>query len=202
MYYDAISNEHGLPHDPFKAIVAPRPIGWISTLSKEGVPNLAPYSFFNAIASDPNIVLFSSTGWKDSVQNVEDTGEFVCSLATWDLREQMNTTSAMVPSQTDEFRLSGLTPAPSTAVKPARVAESPVALECKHLRTLELRDLTGEPAGYLAVIGQVVGVYIDDAALRDGILDLEHIKPIARCGYRDYALVDELFQMSRPSAST
>ena len=125
MNYDAIKNKHGLRHDPFKAIVAPRPIGWISTLDAEGRANLAPYSFFNALGDNPHVVMFSSSGWKHSVANVEATGEFVCNLATWDLRELMNESSAPFPEGTSEFEATGLTPASSVAVKPPRGGREP-----------------------------------------------------------------------------
>ena len=147
MFYDAVANTHGLALDPFKALVAPRPIGWISTLSKAGVVNLAPYSFFNAVSEDPHFVMFASGGRKDSQRNAEETGEFVCSLATYDLREAMSKTSAAVGPDVDEMRLAGLTPAPSRLVKPPRVAESPVAFECRYWRTIELPGRNGVPRG-------------------------------------------------------
>src|SRR6185437_10070174 len=130
MFYDAIKNEHGLRYDPLKALVAPRPIGWISTVSRTGVLNLSPYSFFNAVSEKPAHVMFSSSGNKDSRRNAEETGEFVCSVATFGLKDKMNISSSAVAPDVDEFALSGLTPAPSRFVKPPRVAESPAALEC------------------------------------------------------------------------
>ncbi|WP_321339636.1 flavin reductase family protein [Breoghania sp.] len=199
MNYDAIKNEHGLRHDPFKAIVSPRPIGWISTLDAEGRANLAPYSFFNALGDNPHVVMFSSSGWKHSVANVEATGEFVCNLATWDLREQMNESSAPFPAGTSEFEATGLTPAPSVAVKPPRVAETPIALECRHLQTIRIHDLDGKPANQWVVMGQVVSIYIDDAAIKDGMIDVTQLKPLARLGYRDFSVVNEVFQMTRPA---
>ena len=138
MYYDAIENHHGLRHDPLKALVAPRPIGWISTVSKAGVCNLAPYSFFNAMSDKPAYVVFGVAGQKDSLRNVAETGEFVCSLATWDLRYQMNMSSAAVPFGVDEFPISGLTATRSHFVKPPRVKESPAAFECKLWKTIDL----------------------------------------------------------------
>ncbi|WP_319773105.1 flavin reductase family protein [Breoghania sp.] len=199
MNYDAIKNKHGLRHDPFKAIVAPRPIGWISTLDAAGRANLAPYSFFNALGDNPHVVMFSSSGWKHSVANVEATGEFVCNLATWDLREQMNESSAPFPEGTSEFEATGLTPAPSVAVKPPRVAESPIALECRHLQTIRIHDLDGKPADQWMVMGQVVSIHIDDAVIEDGMIDVTRIKPLARLGYRDFSVVNEVFQMTRPA---
>jgi len=199
LFYDAIANNHGLPHDPFKALVVPRPIGWISSLAPSGEVNLAPYSYFNAVGSDPHYVMFSSDGYKHSVSNIEATKEFVCNLATWDLREQMNLTSAPVPAGIDEMRIAGLTPAPSRLVRPPRVAETPVALECIYTQTVELPS--HDPSSpNVVVIGKVVGVHIDDAFIRNGLVDSAAMKPIARCGYMDYAVVTEMFSMRRPSA--
>ncbi|AXS41089.1 flavin reductase family protein [Breoghania sp. L-A4] len=199
MFYDAAINAHGLRHDPFKALVAPRPIGWISSLDAEGRPNLAPYSFFNAISDNPHIVIFSSTGWKDSVQNVAETGEFVCNLATWDLREAVNATSAPAGHGVSEFELAGLTQAPCTMVKAPRVAETPVAMECKHLQTIHLKDVDGKDVDRWMVMGQVVGIHIDDAFIHDGMVDITELKPLARLGYKDYSIVDSVFQMARPA---
>ncbi|MCB1490972.1 MAG: flavin reductase family protein [Rhodobiaceae bacterium] len=199
MYYDAIINDHGLPHDPFKSLVVPRPIGWISTLSAGGGANLAPYSFFNGLASNPNIVMFSSNVYKDSVRNVDQTGEFVCNMATYDLRDKMNATSAPVSSDVDEFELAGLTKVASRAVAPPRVAECPAALECRHLQTIELTGLDGKSAGAWMVLGQVVGVHIDDTVIIDGRVDVTLFRPLARLGYMQYASVDSVFSIQRPS---
>lgn len=195
MFYDAVSNTHGLERDPFMALVSPRPIGWISTLDTNGVVNLAPYSFFNAVSTNPHFVMFSSSGRKDSLRNAEETGEFVCSLATYDLREAMSRTSKHVDPHVDEMALAGLSPAPSAIVAPPRVAESPVAFECKYWRTIQLPGADGEPGSHAIVLGQVVGVYIDDEALIDGRVDITKLRPIARLGYRDYAVIDEVFEL-------
>lgn len=197
MFYETEDNKHGLRHDPFKALVAPRPIGWISTLSSEGVLNLAPYSYFNGIADRPKFVMFSSGGRKDSVVNAEATGEFVCSMATYELREEMNQTSAQVGPEIDEMALARLESAPSTLVKPPRVARSPAALECKYHQTVALPGANGLDGNYL-VIGQVVGIYIADDFIRDGLVDITKYRPIARLGYMDYTVVDEVFSMMRP----
>lgn len=197
MFYDAVKNAHGLKHDPFKALVTPRPIGWISTVDREGVVNLAPYSFFNAISDNPHYVMFSSRERKDSQRNAEDTGEFVCSLATWDLRDQMNTTSSGVAPDVDEMALAGLTPAPSKLVKPPRVAESPVAFECRYFDSMELPGDMGRGT-YTMVVGQVIGIHIDDTAVVDGMIDMEKLRPIARLGYMDYTVVDTIFTLQRP----
>ncbi|BAQ17807.1 flavin reductase family protein [Methyloceanibacter caenitepidi] len=195
MFYDAVSNSHGLTRDPFMALVSPRPIGWISTLDAEGVVNLAPYSFFNAVSTNPHFVMFSSGGRKDSQRNAEETGEFVCSLATYDLRDAMNRTSKHVEPHVDEMVLAGLSPAPSTIVAPPRVAESPVAFECRYWRTIELPGVDGGPGNHAIVLGQVVGIHIDDDALVDGRVDVTKLRPIARLGYQDYAVIDEVFEL-------
>ncbi len=200
MFYDAVKNDHGLRYDPFKAIVAPRPIGWITSMSAKGEINLAPYSYFNGVSNRPNVVMFSSEGRKDSVAFVEETREFVCSLTTWDLREQMNMTSAPLARGVNEMERAGLTPAPSRLVKPPRVAESPCALECKLLKIVGLDDIEGKHTDRHVVFGQVVGVHIDDRFIKDGLLDTAALKPIARCGYDQYAVVEQVFSMKRPSA--
>ena len=194
MFYEPKDVHANFQIDPFKALVAPRPIGWISTLSVDGIVNLAPYSFFNAIGENPPTVFFSSGGEKDSARNAAATGEFVCSLATYDLREQMNVTSASVASDVDEMVLAKLTPAPSRLVKPPRVAESPVALECRYLQTVQL------PGTYRLVIGEVVGVHIDERFIKDGRVNTAALRPIARLGYSEYAVVtpETTFRLKRP----
>lgn len=201
MFYETSTNNHGLPRDPFKALITPRPIGWVSTVSKDGICNIAPYSFFNAISDRPHYVIFGSGGVKDSVRNIEETGEFVCSLSTYALRGEMNVTSAAVPYGVDEFPLSGLTAVKSHMVTPPRVKESPAAFECRHWKTIELPPgEPGGPQGYHAVIGLVVGIYIDDAALKDGLFDTTTVEPLARLGYMDYARVtkETSFTLGRP----
>jgi flavin reductase (DIM6/NTAB) family NADH-FMN oxidoreductase RutF len=197
MHYDAIDNKHGLPNDPFKAIVAPRPIGWISSIGRNGVPNLAPYSFFNAVAEHPHYIVIGSSGMKDSLTNVEATGEFVINLATFELREQMNKSSARVAPDIDEFKLSGLTQAPSRFVKAPRVKESPAALECKLFQIVPLPDDNGD-AKQWAILGRVIGVYIDDRFVIDGRVDTAAMKPIARMGYSEYTTVETAWRMRRP----
>jgi flavin reductase (DIM6/NTAB) family NADH-FMN oxidoreductase RutF len=198
MFYDARKNDHGLPHDPFKAIVAPRPIGWITSVNAKGDVNLAPYSFFNGVASRPPVVMFSSEGRKDSLTFIEETGEFVCNLATWDLRDAMNATSAPLPRGSSEMPHAGLEAAPSRLVRPPRVAASPCALECKLLQIVQLSDIECHALDNYVVFGQVVGVHIDDRYLRNGLLDSAAMKPIARCGYHEYAVMESTFSMRRP----
>lgn len=189
-----------LPHDPFKAIVAPRPIGWVTSISLKGEVNLAPYSYFNGVNSRPNLVMFASEGRKDSVTFIAETSEFVCNLATWDLCEQMNFTSAPLPRGINEMQRAGLQAAPSRLVKPPRVAASPCALECKLIKIVAMATADGAPVDCHVVFGQVVGVHIDDRFIVDGVLDTAAMKPIARCGYDQYAVVESVFSMIRPSA--
>jgi flavin reductase (DIM6/NTAB) family NADH-FMN oxidoreductase RutF len=203
MFYEPHKRNHGLPHDPFKAIVAPRPIGWITTMSARGEINLAPYSFFNGVSSDPPMVMFSSDGRKDSVTFVEETREFVCNLATWDLRAQMNATSAPFARGIDEMKEAGLEPAQSMLVKPPRVKASPCAMECLWLQTVRLRDSAGVTTGNYVVFGQVVGIHIDERFIKEGLLDTAAMRPIARAGYNDYfvSTPETKFSMRRPKGA-
>jgi flavin reductase (DIM6/NTAB) family NADH-FMN oxidoreductase RutF len=188
-----------LRHDPFKAIVAPRPIGWITSISLKGEVNLAPYSYFNGINSKPALLMFASEDHKDSVSFIEQTGEFVCNLATWDLREQMNASSAPFARGINEMERVGLAPAASRLVKPPRVAASPCALECRLIKIVAMETADGAPVDCHVVFGQVVGVHIDDRFIVDGLLDTAAMKPIARCGYDQYAAVESVFSMPRPA---
>jgi flavin reductase (DIM6/NTAB) family NADH-FMN oxidoreductase RutF len=199
MHFDPRDKEYPLKYDPITSLVVPRPIGWISTLSRSGLVNLAPYSFFNAIATRPPFVMFTSAGRKHSQTNAEESGEFVHSLAIWDLREEMNSTSANVGPEISEPELAGLEMAPSIAVKPPRVKRSPVAFECKYVKTVELRSSDGALNPFSMVIGEVVGIYIADEVIVDGIVDLSSTRPIARLGGLDqYTAVDDIFRMRRP----
>jgi len=202
MHYDPVNGRHGLRFDPFKALIVPRPIGWIGTLSREGVPNLAPYSFFNAVSDHPPVVMFSSHGRKDSLRNIEATGEFTCSLATHDLRERVNLSSATVSPEVDEFELSGLTAVPGVSVKAPRVGESPAAMECKYWQKIDLPGAGGR-TGYTVIFGTVVGIHIDDRFIRDGLVDAPAMKAIARLGYMDYSVVsrENVFSLNRPTVS-
>jgi flavin reductase (DIM6/NTAB) family NADH-FMN oxidoreductase RutF len=197
MFYEPRKG-HGLKHDPFKAIVAPRPIGWISTVDREGRPNLAPYSFFNAMGSPPPMVAFSSGGMKDSAANAQATGEFVFNLCSLAQARVMNATSESVPHDVNEFELAGIAMAPCRLVKPGRVADSPAAFECKVLQVVHLHDIDGKPTDSHIVFGQVVGVHIDPRFIKDGRFDTAAAQPLARCGYHDYAAVTEIFEMVRP----
>jgi len=200
VFYEPGKTSHGLTHDPFKAIVAPRPIGWISSMSAAGEVNLAPYSFFNSVSTRPPIVMFSTEGRKDTITFVEETREFVCNLATWDLRMQVNATSASYPRGVNEMREAALEAMPSVLVKPPRVKASPCALECRWLHSVQLRDLVGAALDSHVVFGQVVGIHIDDRFIRNGLLDTAAMRPIARAGYYNYfvSTPETRFSMQRP----
>jgi flavin reductase (DIM6/NTAB) family NADH-FMN oxidoreductase RutF len=189
-----------LAHDPFKSLVAPRPIGWVSTLSADGAVNLAPYSFFNALGERPPMLAFSSMGAKDSATFAGEISEFVWNLVTWELREQMNETSAPLPRGSSEFERAGLELAPSERVAPPRVAAARCAMECKVIHHLALRDLEGRATEQYLVIGQVVGVHLDESAIVDGSVDTARLRPVARLGGpADYTVVDDIFRMTRPT---
>ncbi|WP_214470687.1 flavin reductase family protein [Mesorhizobium sp. dw_380] len=197
MFYEP-SKGHGLPHDPSKAIVAPRPIGWISTLNRAGEINLAPYSFFNAVSTRPFIVWFSSEGEKDSATFAQETGEFVANLVSRDLAEKMNYTSVNAPRGVNEFVYADLAMAPSRLVRPPRVAAAPAALEWRVTEVFRPKALDGTPTSAVVVAGEVVGVHIDDAFLTEGLFDITKAGNVARLGYMDYASVNEVFSMRRP----
>jgi flavin reductase (DIM6/NTAB) family NADH-FMN oxidoreductase RutF len=201
LFYEPNARDRSvLAHDPFKAIVAPRPIGWISSVNADGQVNLAPYSFFNAVGEDPPMLAFSSYGAKDSATFAAEVPEFVWNLVTFELREAMNETSARLPRGINEFERAGLTMAPSRLVAPPRVAQSPCAMECRVVHHIELRDVAGRPANQYLVIGQVVGVHLDDRVIVDGAVETPALRPIARCGGpADYAVVERIFRMARPT---
>ncbi|NNE82857.1 MAG: flavin reductase family protein [Alphaproteobacteria bacterium] len=192
-----------LRYSPFKALVVPRPIGWITTMSAAGDLNLAPFSFFNGVTDDPPCVMFCPNGThpdggpKDSLRNVQETGEFVFNLSNWSLREEMNKTAEHMPRSVDEMAAAGLEAAPSKLVAPPRVAAAPAAFECKLFKVIDLpASKSGRPSH--VVIGEVIGIHIDDSVIVDGIVDISLLQPIARLGYMDYAVVNEGFTMMRP----
>jgi flavin reductase (DIM6/NTAB) family NADH-FMN oxidoreductase RutF len=197
MDYDPRSEPHRLAHDPTTSLVVPRPIGWISTLSPAGIVNLAPYSFFNILSSKPPFVLFSSNSRKHSQANAEATGEFVFNLATFDLRTEMNLTGTDFADGVSEPDLAGLAMVPCRFVKPPRVGRSPIALECRYSKTVDLVRESGEKMPNALVVGEVVNVHIDDAVIVDGMIDMARIRPLARLGYMDYSVVDNVFTMLR-----
>ena len=196
MFYE-VKNGHGLPHDPFKSCIVPRPIGWITTISADGIVNLAPYSFFNGCGDDPPQVMYAPLGQnidgdlKDSLTNVEATGEFVANMVTWELRDQMNQTARHVPHAVDEMAISGLETEASQLVKPPRVKASPIHLELRNRRE-EYRNFV--------VFGEVIGIHIRDEVMTDGMVDLNKFKPIARLGYLDYSITDNVFTMPFPDS--
>ena len=202
MYYETDKNNHGLRYNPLKACVAPRPIGWMTTLSAAGVINLAPFSFFNLLSYDPPFVMFSAgthegdAGKKDTVANIEATCEFVYNMATWAQKDQMNRTAMILDRAVDEMAAAGLEPLPSRLVRPPRVKGSPVHFECRLHQIVQLPGNKPKSEHHL-VIGQVIAVHIEDAAITDGLVDLIKIRPIARLGYKDYISVESTFQMEK-----
>lgn len=199
MFYEP-ENGHGLPHNPFKAIVSPRPIAWVSSRDEMGVANLAPYSFFNAVADNPPQIIFASTGQKadqadskDSVSNIRATGEFCVNIVATALKDAMNASSAPAGKDIDEFALAGLTAAPCETIACQRVAEAPASMECKLSQIIQL-----DGASNFLVLGRVTGIHIQDALLKDGHLDVTAYRPLARLGYMDYSSVTEVFSLKRP----
>jgi flavin reductase (DIM6/NTAB) family NADH-FMN oxidoreductase RutF len=198
MHYTPEKNDHGLAYSPFNALVSPRPIGWISTLTPEGLVNLAPYSFYNAISGRPPFVMFASTTLKDSRRNAEISGEFVVNLAGYALREEMCRSSEAVHAGISEPDLIGIEMAPSVSIKTPRVARAQAALECRFDKTVELHDRNGVLLPSAMVIGEVIGIYVDDALIVDGRVDITLARPLARLGYKDYAVIDDVFAMNYP----
>ena len=203
MFYEIAKNDHGLRYNPLKACVVPRPIGWISTVDAGGAVNVAPFSFFQLLSYDPPFVMFSAGvheidgGTKDTVANIEATGEFVYNMATWAQKDQMNATAMIVDRDVDEMAAAGLEAAPSRLVRPPRIKGSPVQFEC---RLHQVMPLPGRKAGseHRLVFGEVVAVHIDDSILTpDGLVDVLKARPIARLGYKDYVSVDAIFQMEK-----
>ena len=196
---------HGLPHDPFKAIVTPRPIGWISSLDARGGANLAPFSFFNGCGDAPPMVMFAQTGRKsrpepvkDSIANIRETGEFACNVVSQALRQAMNLSSGTYQPEVDEFELAGLTKAPGISISAPHVAEAPAVLECRLVKIVDDLPSWREHAFNIMIIGEVVGVHIDDAVVKDGRVDVVGYNPVARMGYKDYTTVTDIWAMERP----
>ena len=203
MFYQP-KDGHGLPHDPFKAIVAPRPIGWVSTLDTDGRANLAPYSFFNGCGDRPPMVMFAQTGpkvpgvaLKDTVTNAQESGEFACSIVSAELKDAMNVSTAPFEAGVDEFEKAGLTKGEGRAISAPHVAEAPAVLECRTYQVLELPQWK-EDWRNIVVIGEVVGIHIREAFLKDGLLDVLSFNPVARMGYMDYTTVNDRWSMERP----
>lgn len=201
MFYEP-KDGHGLPHNPFKAIVAPRPIAWVSSLSTDGVANLAPYSFFNAVADAPPMLMISSSPQasnvdKDTLTNILNTGEFVVHIVPHSMRDAMNVTSGGYARNDDEFLRAGLEKAPSHLVSPPRIANAPIAMECRHHVNVGFPGQNGVRGSHV-IFGEVVGIHIADEALVDGMLDVTTYNPLARLGYMDYSTVNEVFSLDRP----
>lgn len=205
MFFDPAESMRPPPfkHSPYKALIVPRPIGWISTVSADGVPNLAPFSYFNGVADDPPCVMFCPNGThreggaKDTLENISQTGEFAFSLVGWEQREAMNQTSANLPRAEDELGFAGLEAEPCERIRPSRVKGAPAVFECRHLVTVSL------PAGRHGtqnniVVGQVIGIHVRDDVIVDGLVDVRKMRPVARLGYMDYTVVDDFFTMQRP----
>lgn len=199
MFYDPRQDDHGLPHNPWTALVTPRPIGWVSTRSETGVPNLAPYSFFNAAATYPPFIMLSSTPRKDSLTNIEATGVFALNIVSKQVVQAMNRSSAPFPPEVNEFEQAGLTARACHSIEAPCVAESPVVIECILNRVISLQPKSGIKCDTHIVIGEVTGIEISDHVIRDGRVRTELIKPVSRLGYLDYAVVEECFEMARPT---
>ncbi len=199
MFYSTDTNRHGLSHDPFKAIVTPRPIGWIGSKGRDGSINLSPYSFFNAVCDTPKIVMFSSHGRKDSARNAEETGVFTANFVSRNLVDQMNASSVAVPYGVDEFALAGLTAAMAELIDAPYVAEAFAVLECKVTEIRNPMTLSGAPAENFMVFGEVVGIHIDETIISDGRLDMARARPMGRMGYMDYSEASTVFELLRPS---
>ncbi|MCA1967643.1 MAG: flavin reductase family protein [Rhizobium sp.] len=198
MFYETADNRHGLAHDPFKAIVAPRPIGWIGTKGRDGSLNLSPYSFFNAVSDRPKIVMFSSSGRKDTLRNATETGVFSVNYVSADLVAAMNASSIAVPYGTDEFALAGLTPVMGRLVDAPCVGEAYAVLECRVTEIHTLKTIDGTDSDSHAVFGQVVAIHMDERVIRDGRFDVALARPVTRLGYMDYAEVQPVFELQRP----
>lgn len=203
MFYDTEKNNHGLPFNPFKACIIPRPIAWITSQDKNGILNLAPYSYFNAVSDIPPMIMFATTtkhmdqGKKDTLKNIEETKEFVVNIATWNLREAVNLSSGDFDRRVSEIDVAKLELLPSTYVKPPRIKGSPVHLECRYHQTVQLPVIDDKQTNQV-VFAQVVGIHIDDSIIVDGKIDVTRFKPIARMGYMEYAMIEDKFCMERP----
>ena len=204
MFYKT-DQHHGLPHDPFKSCIVPRPIAWVTSIHPGGAINLAPFSFFNALASDPPIVMIAFTGYhphggeKDTLANIKASGEFVVNMVPLALKDAMNTSSGPFGHDVNEMESAGLTAEPAELVKPPRVEEEPIHLECEFFQEIEL-PCTLENSINRTVLGKVLGVHIRDEVLSDGLIDLDKVKPLARLGYQEYTAVDNVFKMTRPGS--
>lgn len=207
MFYEPSKQNHRLINDPFKSLIIPRPIGWISSQDRKGNINLAPYSYFNALCDDPPMIMFSTTNsrndgsLKDTIHNVETQGEFVVNMVTYLLRDAVNISSANLQPDKNEFDFANLTTIPSTLVKPPRVQESPIHLECVYHQSIQLPSNKNNDTNRM-VIGKVVGIHIDDKVIVNGHVDVNKIQPLARLGYNQYTYIENIFSMHRPSVNS
>ena len=197
-FYETATNRHGLRHDPFKALVAPRPIGWIGSRGRDGSRNLAPYSFFNIVSDSPNIVMFASSPPKDSARNAAETGEFTVNLVSRQLLLPMNASSAAVPYGADEFELAGLTPVKGKLVDAPYVGEALAVLECRVTEIMVPKTLDGAKAESVITFGQVLGIHVAEEIIRDGRIDMSRARPVGRLGYMDYCDGGDVFELMRP----
>lgn len=202
MFYDTRLNNHGLRYNPFKACVVPRPIAWISTCDENGVVNLGPYSYFNAVADIPPVIMFSSSkkspeSEKDSLRNIRLTGEFVVNLVTYEMKELMQQSSAAFEYGVSEAEQLGIEMIPSTIVKPPRIAKSPIQLECQYISE-HCPIINDTPMNSIVVFGHVVGIHIKEDLIEDGRVNMHKLQAIARLGYDEYALIDNIFSLKKP----
>ena len=204
MFDETKKNNHGLKYNPFKSCIIPRPIAWITTISIDGIENCAPYSFFNGVASDPPMIMFANNGphpfddgVKDTMSNIRDTKEFVVNISTYETKAEMNKTCAPLKSDESEIAFASLPTRKSNLVRPKSLAVSPINMECKFFKFIELPSSI-ENHHNAIVIGEVIGIYIDDNYINEGIVDVKKIKPLSRLGYMDYSYVENIFSMSRP----
>ncbi|MBN8827927.1 MAG: flavin reductase family protein [Sphingobacteriia bacterium] len=206
MFYELKENNHNLKYNPFKSCIIPRPIGWVSTLSPNKIVNIAPFSYFNAISDHPAMVMLSITshpnngGYKDTFRNIKALKEFVINVATYELKDYMNLTSLTLPYEQSEAEFANIELEPSNLIKPLRIKNSPIALECKLHEIINLPAENPVKSNSL-ILGQVIGIYIKDEFIKDDKVDVEKIKPLARLGYHDYAVIDKIFEMKRPNST-
>lgn len=201
MFYNTEENNHNLLYNPFKSCIVPRPIGWISTISKNKIVNIAPFSYFNAVSDSPPVLMFSSSfktdgSDKDTVRNIEETGEFVFNIVTYDLQQQMLKSSTPLPYDVSEALEYNIETSDSLIVKPPRIKSSPINLECKYIKNTTL-SIGNKSCGVKVIFGHVVGVHIDDSIIEDGKINIKKIRPISRLGYDQYAVIDEIFSMRK-----
>ena len=204
MFYETKTNNHGLKHNPFKSCIIPRPIAWITTISNDGIDNCAPYSFFNGVSSDPPMIMFANNGSaidgsgpRDTFSNIKENQEFVINISTFNTKDKMNKTSARLCRNVSEIEFASLETLDSRLVKPKRLKESPINMECTLYKIIDLPGITEDNYNGI-LIGKVIGIHINDEYIKDGKVDVKKIKPLARLGYFDYSVIDDFFSIKRP----